>query len=346
MISNFRSQLEQQKAIDKLPEALIEVSRVREDLGWPPLVTPTSQIVGTQAVMNVLAGERYKMVPNEVKNYLRGQYGRPPAPVDKDIIKKILGDEIIDTTPKVLEPGLAKAAKEVDPKFIEHEEDIVSFAILPEPALEYFKWRAAPLAERPKIPVELELEKRMAELAGARPPAAPAVAPVVVSGAPVVLSADDYQGISAVLAQVAGMSLDSFTLTKGDVTVSIRASGTAVASAPLAAGPAPTVPVAAAAPDAPAAPVVAAPKPQAVEAWSRTVNTPIGGTFYTSAGPGKPVLVKVGDTVKAGDCVCVVEAMKLFNEITAPVNCQIVKLLVESGQAVEKDQPLVGIKEI
>ena len=80
MISNFRSQLEKQNALDKLPEVLDEVAAVRKDLGYPPLVTPTSQIVGTQAVMNVLAGERYKMVPNEVKNYVKGMYGSPPAP--------------------------------------------------------------------------------------------------------------------------------------------------------------------------------------------------------------------------------------------------------------------------
>ena len=84
MISNFRSQLEQQDALDKLPEALEEVSRVRKDLGYPPLVTPTSQIVGTQAVMNVLTGERYKMVPQEVKNYVKGMYGLSPAPIDPD----------------------------------------------------------------------------------------------------------------------------------------------------------------------------------------------------------------------------------------------------------------------
>ena len=335
MISNFRSQLEQQKALDKLPEALIEVSRVREDLGWPPLVTPTSQIVGTQAVMNVLAGERYKMVPNEVKNYLRGQYGRPPGAIDQEIMKKILGDEIPDPTPKAMEPGLPKAAMDLDSKYIEHEEDIVSFAILPEPALEYFKWRAAPEGQRPPIPVDLELEKRLTELAGAKQSASPAVAPVVTAGDPALLSADDYKGIAEVLGKIGGLSLDTFTLTKGEVTVSLRASGTALAAAP-----------AISAIPAPATPVIAALEPQAVEAWLQTVNAPIGGTFYSSAGAGNPVQVKIGDTVKAGDCVCVVEAMKLFNEIIAPVNCLIVKLFVESGQTVEKNQPLVGIKEI
>ena len=85
MISNFRSQLAKQNALDKLEDALTEVTRVREDLGWPPLVTPTSQIVGTQAVMNVLSGERYKIIPNEVKDYFRGLYGRAPANVNPEL---------------------------------------------------------------------------------------------------------------------------------------------------------------------------------------------------------------------------------------------------------------------
>jgi pyruvate/oxaloacetate carboxyltransferase len=93
MISNFRSQLAAQNALDKLEMALEEVSNVRKDLGYPPLVTPMSQIVGTQAVMNVLTGERYKVVPNEVKDYVKGLYGRSPAPIDPKFVKKILGNE-------------------------------------------------------------------------------------------------------------------------------------------------------------------------------------------------------------------------------------------------------------
>ncbi len=88
MISNFRSQLEMQGMLDKLDDALNEVIRVRKDLGYPPLVTPTSQIVGTQAAMNVISGEPYKVVPNEVKDYLRGKYGRSPAPIDKKFLRK------------------------------------------------------------------------------------------------------------------------------------------------------------------------------------------------------------------------------------------------------------------
>ena len=93
MISNLVCQLREQDAVDRLQEVLAEVPRVRADLGYPPLVTPSSQIVGTQAVLNVLTGERYKVVPKEVKAYVKGLYGRPPAPIDPEIQRLILGDE-------------------------------------------------------------------------------------------------------------------------------------------------------------------------------------------------------------------------------------------------------------
>ncbi|HEX3013588.1 MAG TPA: pyruvate/oxaloacetate carboxyltransferase, partial [Methanobacterium sp.] len=110
MLSNFVSQLKVQNALDKYEDVLEEVPRVRKDLGYPPLVTPTSQIVGIQAVMNVLGGERYKSVTKEVKDYLKGLYGKPPAPVDEDIRKKIIGDEkpITVRPADLLKPQLEK----------------------------------------------------------------------------------------------------------------------------------------------------------------------------------------------------------------------------------------------
>lgn len=144
MLSNLVSQLEQQKAIDKLDEVLKEVPKVRKDLGYPPLVTPTSQIVGTQAVLNVLAGERYKMVPNEVKQYVKGMYGRPTVPMDEEFIKQIIGDEeVITCRPAdLLEPVLDKNRKEIADYIIE-EEDVLSYTLFPQPAMEYFKYREA-----------------------------------------------------------------------------------------------------------------------------------------------------------------------------------------------------------
>src|SRR5699024_4297834 len=108
MLSNLVSQLREQGKSDKYDEVLREVPKVRKELGYPPLVTPTSQIVGTQSVLNVIMGERYKMVTNEVKNYLRGQYGRPPADIDEDFRHKIIGDsDVIDARPAdFLDPAL------------------------------------------------------------------------------------------------------------------------------------------------------------------------------------------------------------------------------------------------
>ena len=115
MLSNLISQLKQSGAEDKLMDVLAEVPRVREDFGYPPLVTPTSQIVGTQAVLNVLSGERYKMVTKESKAMLRGEYGRLPAPVNEEVRKKCIGDEeVITVRPAdLLPPELDKYKEEV-----------------------------------------------------------------------------------------------------------------------------------------------------------------------------------------------------------------------------------------
>ncbi len=144
MISNFISQLSQQNALDKLDEVLEEVPRVRKDLGYPPLVTPSSQIVGAQAVLNVLAGERYKMVTNEVRAYFKGLYGRPPAPVDPEVQRKVIGDERpIDGRPAdLLEPGLEEAKRAVAP-YMERPEDVLSYALFPNVALDFLKERQA-----------------------------------------------------------------------------------------------------------------------------------------------------------------------------------------------------------
>lgn len=144
MISNLTSQLKQQNALNKLPEVLKEVPRVREDLGYPPLVTPTSQIVGTQAVINVITGERYKVVINEVKNYIKGYYGKPPGEVNPEIKKKIIGDEEpIDCRPAdLLEPELEKDFEAIS-GFIEKEEDVLTYALFPQIALKFFQEREA-----------------------------------------------------------------------------------------------------------------------------------------------------------------------------------------------------------
>ena len=144
MLSNLLSQLKQANAENKYYDALAEVPRVRKDFGYPPLVTPTSQIVGTQAVLNVLSGERYKMVPKESKALLRGEYGRLPAEVNEQVRKKAIGDdEVITCRPAdLIEPELEKYKAEMQQKGIgKSDEDVLSYALFPQVAEKFLKNR-------------------------------------------------------------------------------------------------------------------------------------------------------------------------------------------------------------
>jgi len=142
MFSNLIAQLREQNAMDRLRDVLDEVPKVRKELGYPPLVTPTSQIVGTQAVFNVLSGERYSMVPKEVKDYVKGLYGKPPAPIEEGVKKKIIGDEEVVTRrpADLLKPELKTIPDEVKRAF-ESEEDALTYVLFPQVALEFFKKR-------------------------------------------------------------------------------------------------------------------------------------------------------------------------------------------------------------
>ena len=264
MISNLRSQLAQQDALDRLDEVLEELPKTRADLGYPPLVTPTSQIVGVQSVLNVLSGKRYSMVTDETKRYAAGYYGATPAPIDPKLRKKLIGKlKPISCRPAdLLKPGLVAAANELPPNTIKAEEDILSYALFPEVALGYFKWRK----EGGPIPADEEEAKRNAAAGAA------------VAGA-------------TALPKAAGAAAGGGT------------------------------------PALPGTPVLA----------------PLNGTFYRSDAPGKPQMAADGAAVKAGDAVCVVEAMKLFNPIKAPANGKIT-FLVEHGKPVQKGQPLATIE--
>lgn len=144
MLSNLVSQLKQAGKSDKYEEVLKEVPRVREDFGYPPLVTPTSQIVGTQAVMNVISGERYKMVPKESKALVKGEYGKTPAPIPEEIKKKILGDEeqITCRPADLLAPELDGIREQIK-EYMEQDEDVLSYALFPQVAENFFKFRQA-----------------------------------------------------------------------------------------------------------------------------------------------------------------------------------------------------------
>lgn len=144
MLSNLVSQLKQANAVDKYDEVLKEVPRVREDFGYPPLVTPTSQIVGTQAVLNVVMGERYKMVPKESKALVKGEYGKTPAPIPEEVYRKILGDEepITCRPADLLAPELDNVRNQMK-EYLEQEEDVLSYAVFPQVAESFFKFRQA-----------------------------------------------------------------------------------------------------------------------------------------------------------------------------------------------------------
>lgn len=144
MLSNLMSQIKKQGADDKFEEVLAEVPRVRADFGYPPLVTPSSQIVGTQAVLNVLSGKRYKMITNESKALLRGEYGRLPAEPDPQVLKMALGDEKrIDHRPADDIPNDLDKYREEIKEYLEQEEDVLSYALFPPVAIEFFKHRRA-----------------------------------------------------------------------------------------------------------------------------------------------------------------------------------------------------------
>jgi len=172
MLSNLVSQLKEQNALDKYAAVLEEMPRVRKELGYPPLVTPTSQIVGTQAVLNVLMGERYKVIPKEVKDYVRGLYGRSPAPITPEIIGKIIGDEepIHCRPADLLKPEYEKRKKEAEEMGIaKSEEDILTYILYPAIAPKFLKGEmeeealvaAAPVPAAPKdyaIPTHFKVE--------------------------------------------------------------------------------------------------------------------------------------------------------------------------------------------
>ena len=262
MISNLRSQLAQQDALDRLPEVLAELPKTRADMGYPPLVTPTSQIVGVQSVLNVLSGKRYSRVTDETKRYAAGFYGRTPAPIEPKLRKKLMGGlkPITCRPADLLKPGLAAAAAELPPNTIKAEEDILSYALFPEVALGYFKWRK----EGGPIPADVEEAKRG----------------------------------------------ESRTVVAEKASGATGATGATGASAGVKGTP---------------------------------VLAPLNGTFYRSDAPGKPQMAADGAAVKAGDAVCVVEAMKLFNPIKAPASGKIT-FLVQHGAAVTKGQALASVE--
>jgi oxaloacetate decarboxylase alpha subunit len=148
MLSNLLSQLKQQNASEKYEEVLKEVPRVRHDLGYPPLVTPLSQMVGTQALFNVLTGERYKMIPKEIKDYVRGLYGKSPSKIDEEIKQKIIGDEeVITVRPAdLIKPEFEVMKKEAG-TLAKNDEDVLAYALFPQVAPKYLNDKYNPVSK-------------------------------------------------------------------------------------------------------------------------------------------------------------------------------------------------------
>jgi oxaloacetate decarboxylase alpha subunit len=305
--------------------------------------------------MNVISGERYKIVPNEVKDYVKGLYGRSPVPIEKSMVKRILGDDrpISYRPADKITPMLPKATDGVDPALINAEEDILSYVLLPEPALEYFKWRAAPESSRPEIPADAEIRKAKGEADRKPQTPVPAKTETAVTVAPPLQLPVD--GLAAeLIGKIDGLVIEEIVFRKGESTISVKSYAASQASAirqtfDAAAVPLPSFvasPGVTQAPPSAQRPAPEASTAEAPAAYTQAIKAPIVGTYYSSPGPGKPAFVKEGDIVEKGAKVCIVEAMKLFNEISAPVRCRIVKLLVADGAAVDKDQELIGIEEI
>ncbi|MGI6435111.1 MAG: acetyl-CoA carboxylase biotin carboxyl carrier protein [Syntrophomonadaceae bacterium] len=335
MISNFYSQLEEQKAADRLDEVLQEIPRVRADLGYAPLVTPTSQIIGIQAVLNVLLGERYKMCPGEVKDYVRGCYGNPPAPISEEIRRIIIGDTpMIDVRPAdLLEPIWEKAKHEVN-DWAESEEDIITYALFPQVALKFFEWRRARRTEdMPQIQSSDGVGSKAGENQDPVVPmrVKPPVKPRPVNRGDENMNIDEIRELMLLLDQ---SNIADLELQKNDFKIRLRKVESAAASS--------TAPhTLAAVPKA----LPVGPVEETVDESLTEILAPMVGTFYAAPSPDAAPYVKVGDRVQPGQTLCILEAMKLMNEIKTDFSGTIVNILVENTQPVEYGQTLFLIQK-
>ncbi|HBT47175.1 MAG TPA: acetyl-CoA carboxylase biotin carboxyl carrier protein [Peptococcaceae bacterium] len=307
MISNLVNQLKEQKAAHRINEVLEEIPRVRAELGYPPLVTPTSQIVGIQAVLNVLLGQRYKVVPEEVKNYVRGLYGSPPAPISEEVKRRVMGDEepIKGRPADYLEPRMEEARREIG-DLAESEEDVISYALFPQVARKFLENRRAGKLNPGRRPARQGVKVNEEVKAGM-----------------------DLKEITQLIKALEETGVTELNLESEGVKVSIKR-GT-VGYQPVAeVGPPPAqepAPVPLKEDEGTAAEVI-------------EVRAPMVGTFYRAPAPDAPPFVEIGTRVKPGQTLCIIEAMKLMNEITADAPGRVIEILVENGQPVEYGQIL------
>ena len=316
MMSNLVSQLGIQHAEDRLADVVDEIPRVRAEIGFPPLVTPMSQIVGTQAVFNVLTGKRWSVVSAEMKDYLCGKYGKAPGPVDADVLHRVVGDADIlppDVAPSSLATQTYEDCKEEIGALAKSEEDVLMYALFPNEA------RAFLSKHRTTDKVEFLYDRDSS--------ATKEEDYVDINQIRELIRAVEESGVGEITIKEAGSEI---TVRKPEVAA---AAGIPAAVAPKAA-PAP----AAAAPVAPAA----GSRPAS---WV-AVKSPMVGTFYSAPSPDAAPFVKVGDEVMAGGTLCIVEAMKLMNEIPAESMCVVREACVENAQPVEYDQVLFYVEPV
>ncbi len=317
MISNLANQLKEQGALNRMDEVMAEIPRVREDLGYPPLVTPTSQIVGTQAVLNVLTGGRYKSVTNEVKNYLLGRYGAAPGKVNEEVRKLAVGNqEVITCRPAdLIGDELDKLRTEAE-SLAKCDEDVLTYAMFPDLGRTFLQERAAgSLTPEPLLPPEA---RHAAETGGAH--YAPNEFKVTLhgetyhirikgTGQPGEAERPFYVHVDGVAEEVLVETLDEIEVRPAGGTAGRKSADKKESAAGK------------------------RPKPT----HAGCVTTAMPGTIVD-------VLVQIGQKVTAGSGVLVIEAMKMENEVQAPVSGSVIGIFVAKGDAVTPDQVLVEIQ--
>jgi len=313
MISNLSNQLKEQGALDKMNAVLEEIPRVRKDLGYPPLVTPTSQIVGTQAVLNVLTGSRYKTVTNEVKNYFLGQYGKSISPVNPDVQKMAIGDtQVITCRPAdLLEPEMAKLQAEVE-RLAQSEEDVLTYAMFPDIGQTFLQERNAG-----SLKPEALLPKEAANAGASRYAADEFKVTLHGETFHIKLTGSGHAGEEKrpFYVSVDGIAEEVIVETLNEIEISGNGSKSN------------------------------SKKKEASKASSGRPRPHHAGCV-TTAMPGTIVAVKVniGDKVSAGDGVLVIEAMKMENEIQASTAGTVVAVHVKKGDSVTPDESLLEIQ--
>jgi len=311
MLSNLAAQLAEQNALEKMRDVLEEVPRVRKDMGYPPLVTPSSQIVGSQATLNVLTGERYKVITTETKNYFLGFYGKPPGPVSKEVSARAIGDErpIKGRPADRLEPELPAAIKELAGKPTSPE-DVVSLALFPAIAREFFEAREKgqltpePLAPAPEAGPKVAHELHLA----------PIDFNVTVHG-------ETYH------IQVSGSGRKEDGRKPYYIRINDKLEEVQLE---------PIQEVLAGVPEAPATGDKAKPK-RPKPSKPGDIASPMPGRVVT-------VLVAKGDKVKADDPVLIIEAMKMENRLPSPIAGTVAALYVTEGDDVKPDETLVQLE--